>query len=176
MEGLFVYGTLRFPEVLRVLLGRVPDMRPATATGWSVRALPGKVYPGLVADPDGVARGLVMTDLTEDERRLLDAFEGDGYDPVLIPLDDGATRPGVRVEGVHRAPRVGCGAIRTRGAVRVRGRVPPVAPRLHVVNVIGNLRGDPRLQAGKESDPCGAGQGQAIGRQVNRPIEQANET
>jgi hypothetical protein len=89
MEGLFVYGTLRFPEVLRVLLGRVPDMRPATATGWSVRALPGKVYPGLVADPDGVARGLVMTGLTEDERRLLDAFEGDSYDPIVITLDDG---------------------------------------------------------------------------------------
>ncbi|WP_344949675.1 gamma-glutamylcyclotransferase family protein [Actinomadura miaoliensis] len=89
MEGLFVYGTLRFPEILRVLLGRVPDMRPATATGWSVRALPGVVYPGLVADPDGVAQGLVMTGLTEAERRLLDAYEDDDYDPVLITLDDG---------------------------------------------------------------------------------------
>ncbi|SDJ59890.1 Metallo-beta-lactamase superfamily protein [Nonomuraea maritima] len=30
------------------------------------------------------------------------------------------------------------------------------------------LRGDPRLQAGEESDPCGAGQGQPIRRQANR--------
>lgn len=89
MEGLFVYGTLRFPEVLRVLLGRVPELRPATAAGWRVRALPGVVYPGLVADPDGVAEGLLMTGLTEDERRLLDAYEGDDYDPTLITLDDG---------------------------------------------------------------------------------------
>ncbi|GLW66105.1 hypothetical protein Arub01_43490 [Actinomadura rubrobrunea] len=89
MEGLFVYGTLRFPEVLRVLLGRVPEMRPATATGWRVRALPGVVYPGMVAVPDGVAQGMLMTGLSEDERRLLDAYEDDLYDPTLITLDDG---------------------------------------------------------------------------------------
>ncbi|MEO3805446.1 hypothetical protein [Nonomuraea sp. B1E8] len=33
------------------------------------------------------------------------------------------------------------------------------------------LRGNPRLQAGEESDPCGAGQGQPIRRQANRRIE-----
>ncbi|GGO65262.1 hypothetical protein GCM10012289_16530 [Nonomuraea cavernae] len=33
---------------------------------------------------------------------------------------------------------------------------------------IGNLRGDPRLPAREESDPCGAGQGQAIRRQADR--------
>ncbi|GAA2620812.1 gamma-glutamylcyclotransferase family protein [Actinomadura fulvescens] len=87
--GLFVYGTLRFPAVLEVLLGRVPDLVPATATGWRVRALPGAVYPGLVADPAGVAEGLLITGLAPAERRLLDDYENDLYEPTLLSLDGG---------------------------------------------------------------------------------------
>jgi hypothetical protein len=41
---------------------------------------------------------------------------------------------------------------------------------------IENLRGNPRLQAGEESDPCGAGQGQAIRRQADRRLEQTRES
>ncbi|MFI0449437.1 gamma-glutamylcyclotransferase family protein [Actinomadura sp. 6N118] len=87
--GLFVYGTLRFPAVLEVLLGRVPDLSPATATGWRVRALPGVVYPGLIADPEGVAEGLLMTGLTPAEQSLLDDYESDLYELVPLSLDDG---------------------------------------------------------------------------------------
>jgi gamma-glutamylcyclotransferase (GGCT)/AIG2-like uncharacterized protein YtfP len=88
-EGLFVYGTLRFPDVLRALIGRVPDMTPAVAVGWRVAALPGRRYPGLVADPDGAATGFRMTGLTTGEQRLLDAFEGDQYDLRRLALDGG---------------------------------------------------------------------------------------
>jgi gamma-glutamylcyclotransferase (GGCT)/AIG2-like uncharacterized protein YtfP len=88
-EGLFVYGTLRFPEVLRVLLGRVPELRPARVVGWRARALPGAVYPGLVADPQGEADGLLMTGLREAEWRLLDAYEGESYELRRLPLDGG---------------------------------------------------------------------------------------
>ncbi len=42
---LFAYGSLRFPEVLEVLLGRVPSTKPAEAEGWRVIPLPGLVYP-----------------------------------------------------------------------------------------------------------------------------------
>jgi gamma-glutamylcyclotransferase (GGCT)/AIG2-like uncharacterized protein YtfP len=88
-EGLFVYGTLRFPDVLRALLGRVPDLTPVTARGWRVAGLLGRRYPGLVADPDGRAAGLLLTGLTADEQRILDAFEGDLYDLRRLPLDGG---------------------------------------------------------------------------------------
>lgn len=88
-EGLFVYGTLRFPDVLRALLGRVPDLTPATARGWRVAALLGRRYPGLVAEPDGRAAGLLVTGLTADEQRILDAFEGALYDLRRLPLDGG---------------------------------------------------------------------------------------
>ncbi|MQY04883.1 gamma-glutamylcyclotransferase family protein [Actinomadura macrotermitis] len=88
-DGLFVYGTLRFPEVLHVLLGRVPDLAPARAAGWRVRALPGVVYPGLVADPAATADGMLITGLDEAEKRLLDAYEDDLYEIAVLPLDGG---------------------------------------------------------------------------------------
>ncbi|MBW8482029.1 gamma-glutamylcyclotransferase family protein [Actinomadura parmotrematis] len=88
-DGLFAYGTLRFPEVLEMLLGRVPEMAPARAAGWRVRALPGVVYPGLVADPSGVAEGVLISGLDAAETRLLDAYEDAEYDVAVLPLDGG---------------------------------------------------------------------------------------
>ena len=46
--ALFAYGTLRFDEVLAVLLDRLPCRSTAAAAGWRVAALAGRVYPGLV--------------------------------------------------------------------------------------------------------------------------------
>ncbi|MFB4318170.1 gamma-glutamylcyclotransferase family protein [Actinomadura sp. 21ATH] len=89
MNGLFVYGTLRFPEVLESLLGRVPALAPASVRGWSVRALPGEVFPGMVAEPGATAEGVLITGLGAAERELLDAFEGEPYEVVTVRLDGG---------------------------------------------------------------------------------------
>ncbi|WP_067490579.1 gamma-glutamylcyclotransferase family protein [Actinomadura hibisca] len=89
MNDLFVYGTLRYPEILQVLLGRVPDLAPATAPGWRVSTLPGLVYPGLVADPAATADGMLISGLTNGERALLDAYEDGLYEAVLLSLSDG---------------------------------------------------------------------------------------
>ncbi|MFC5754567.1 gamma-glutamylcyclotransferase family protein [Actinomadura rugatobispora] len=91
-NGLFVYGTLRFPEILEILLGRVPRLAPAAVAGWRVRALPGVTYPGLVADPDATAEGVLISGLTEAEQGLLDDFEDESYEPALLPLADGSGR------------------------------------------------------------------------------------
>lgn len=88
MPPLFVYGTLRFPAVLRELLGRVPAMTPARAEGWRVAALDGRVYPGLVPGP-GSADGLLLHGLTPAERATLDAYEGPEYQARTIRLQDG---------------------------------------------------------------------------------------
>lgn len=87
-RDLFVYGTLRFPEVLRALLGRVPGHRPAAANGWRVAGLPGRVYPGLVPG-DGMAHGHLITGLTPNEWRTLDAFEGPQYELKRLALTQG---------------------------------------------------------------------------------------
>ncbi|MFE9576211.1 gamma-glutamylcyclotransferase family protein [Nocardia sp. NPDC006044] len=90
--SLFVYGTLQFPEVLDALIGRVPQRRAATVTGWRVAALPGLLYPGLVPEPDALARGLVLRGLNAAEWAVLDAFEDDQYDLRAISLPSSADR------------------------------------------------------------------------------------
>ncbi|MFG1794718.1 gamma-glutamylcyclotransferase family protein [Nocardia sp. NPDC049149] len=86
-HSLFAYGTLQFPEVLEVLLDRVPDLSPTTASGWRVAALPGRVYPGLVSAADSLAHGVLLSGLTAGEWAILDAFEDDEYDlrPLCLP-------------------------------------------------------------------------------------------
>lgn len=87
-HSLFVYGTLQFPAVLEVLIDRVPQRETATAPGWRVAALPGRVYPGLVPHPNGLAHGTVLKGLTAPEWTILDAFEDDEYDLRTIQLSN----------------------------------------------------------------------------------------
>ncbi|ONI87973.1 hypothetical protein ALI22I_19660 [Saccharothrix sp. ALI-22-I] len=87
---LFVYGSLRFPEVLHTLLDRVPPSTVASAEGWRVAALRDHVYPVLVPAA-GHADGLLLTGLTSTEWATLDAFENDLYHLHRLPLDNERT-------------------------------------------------------------------------------------
>ncbi|MEU0427144.1 gamma-glutamylcyclotransferase family protein [Streptomyces canus] len=89
---LFCYGTLRFDEVLKALLGRIPEQVPASTPGYRAAALQGRVYPGLVVCAfGGSAPGLVLTDLSNDEWRILDAFEHERYELREVALSTGET-------------------------------------------------------------------------------------
>jgi gamma-glutamylcyclotransferase (GGCT)/AIG2-like uncharacterized protein YtfP len=86
--ALFAYGTLRFPDVLVALLGRVPEHTPAIAEGWRVAALDGRIYPVLVPG-EGAAGGVLISGLTAEEWRVIDAYEDDFYALELLTLVDG---------------------------------------------------------------------------------------
>jgi gamma-glutamylcyclotransferase (GGCT)/AIG2-like uncharacterized protein YtfP len=86
--ALFAYGTLRFPEVLAVLLDRVPAYTPGTLAGWRAAALYGRVYPGLVRAA-GEVTGTLITGLTPAELRLIDEYESGPYELRLLTLNDG---------------------------------------------------------------------------------------
>jgi gamma-glutamylcyclotransferase (GGCT)/AIG2-like uncharacterized protein YtfP len=91
-EGLFVYGSLMFPEVLEALLGRTPAIEPAALDGWRVAALADRVYPGLVEAPGLLAAGRVLLGLDTAEQAMLDAFEEDDvYERRPVVLADGRT-------------------------------------------------------------------------------------
>lgn len=87
-EALFAYGTLRSPDVLSALLDRVPDNSPGVVRGWRVAALPERVYPVLIPG-EASATGAVITGLSVEEWRVIDAFEDDLYDLHEIILVDG---------------------------------------------------------------------------------------
>ncbi|MET8031035.1 gamma-glutamylcyclotransferase family protein [Streptomyces avermitilis] len=89
-DVLFCYGTLQFDAVLRALLGRVPQQSPASVPGYRAAALEGRVYPGRVAGPSaGIASGVVLIDLSNEEWRILDAFEDARYELRELPLSNG---------------------------------------------------------------------------------------
>ena len=90
---LFVYGTLRDPDLLSAVLGR--KLRPAgqhvaRAPGFRAVHYPGRIYPALIRVPGAAAEGLLLIDLTPFERDLLDAFEGDEYRraPIAAMLEE----------------------------------------------------------------------------------------
>ena len=79
---LFVYGTLRDPDLLAAVLGRplrVDGLHVARAPGFRAVHYPGRIYPALIRVPGAAAEGLLLTDLTPFERDLFDAFEGEEY-------------------------------------------------------------------------------------------------
>ncbi|GGZ73394.1 gamma-glutamylcyclotransferase family protein [Streptomyces echinoruber] len=91
-DVLFCYGTLQFDAVLKALLGRIPERAPACAPGYRAAALEGRVYPGLVVNRfGGAASGVVLTDLSSEEWRILDAFEDERYDLREVLLSNGTS-------------------------------------------------------------------------------------
>jgi len=79
---LFVYGTLRDPDLLAGVLARPLNgaaVLPAAAPGFRAVPYPRRIYPALVRVAGDAAPGLVLTDLTPFECDLLDAFEGEEY-------------------------------------------------------------------------------------------------
>jgi PKD repeat protein len=110
----FVYGTLMSPEVLQVLLGRVPTMIPsAILPHHSRHPVIGRVYPGVIPIPppssssssssssstitittsssSSTVEGLLILDITPLEMKILDWFESDDYKrstvQVILPSD-----------------------------------------------------------------------------------------
>ncbi|WP_158675633.1 gamma-glutamylcyclotransferase family protein [Nocardia stercoris] len=86
---LFAYGTLQASEVMKTLIGRVPDHRPAELEGWTAARLPDRVYPGLVRRAGQRISGQLVTGLTPAEWMLLDRFEDTDYVRELLQLTDG---------------------------------------------------------------------------------------
>lgn len=85
---LFAYGSLRFPEVVSSLLGRVPQHEPDSAPGWRAAEVPDEVFPALVAG-SGTVPGLLLDGLSPREWEVLDAFEGPFYEARPIELASG---------------------------------------------------------------------------------------
>ena len=84
-DALFVYGTLMFPEVLEVLLGRTPEMAPAALDGWRAAALADRVYPGLVAATRGLPDGGNRTTVTHQLEPRCNRSSGLGQRRFSVP-------------------------------------------------------------------------------------------
>lgn len=78
---LFVYGSLMFPEIIRSVIGRVPEGRPAIIQGYRRLVVAGESFPGMikVGESDERVDGLVYVDITSEEWKRIIAFEDEFY-------------------------------------------------------------------------------------------------
>lgn len=81
-SGLFVYGSLMFPEVFSIVLGRTvqnEDLSDATLTGYRRIAVPGRTYPTGIVSSGSLIRGKLIRDLSDADLERLDAYEESFY-------------------------------------------------------------------------------------------------
>ena len=76
MTTLFFYGTLRYPALLKRVLGRdvplIAGELPRHRTVWAA----GESFPMIIPDAGACAPGVLATDLTPDDIARLDFYEG----------------------------------------------------------------------------------------------------
>ena len=78
-DWLFTYGTLQFPEVLQAVSGLISSGREAKAYGYSQYQMVDKLYPGMIADSEGITAGQVYAGVDHVAWGLLDRFEDPIY-------------------------------------------------------------------------------------------------
>ncbi len=77
---LFAYGMLMFPAVIKSVIGRIPDSRPAVIKGYRRLEVTGELFPGLIRENLESVEGLVYVSITRDEWGRLTAFEDQFYE------------------------------------------------------------------------------------------------
>lgn len=113
MHKLFIYGTLRDPNVLTLVIGRpFPGPRsPAVLHGFRKRKVEGFDFPVIAPSPDGRVDGILIEGLTDEDITALD-----GYEDVSAGLYD-------RVEADVSIDEAGADAPRVRAFVYVAGKL-----------------------------------------------------
>jgi len=93
MKSLFVYGTLMFPEIQRKIIGRCPKKQRATLHGYARYKIKDANYPAAIPEPESVIQGYVLFELTDEELKRIDQYEGAEYKriPVSVSLEDGTS-------------------------------------------------------------------------------------
>src|SRR4051794_18217365 len=84
----FTYGTLMFPEVWGVVVGRQFESVEGSAAGYAIFRVRDAVFPGIVAAADeSTVSGVVYLDVDLPSLQRLDAFEDAFYERRAIPVD-----------------------------------------------------------------------------------------
>ncbi len=86
---LFLYGTLRDPDLLAAVIGRQIDWRSvltAVAPGHTTIYYDHRAYPALIPAPGRTAAGLLILGFSAVDLHLIDAFEGAEYRRAILPV------------------------------------------------------------------------------------------
>lgn len=101
VQGLFVYGTLRDPQLLHEITGKCFPAEEAWLLDYERRQLPG-TYPFVVPCKGARVRGIFLRNVDVSSLAALDRYECEGelYDRVVAQVE---TRQGVELAFVYAA-------------------------------------------------------------------------
>lgn len=88
-KPLFAYGTLMYPSVISKVIGRVPENHPGLVRGYRRLGVEGESFPGLLPGGSAPVAGLVYHGLSDEEWRLLTAYEDTFYVLEKIVVENG---------------------------------------------------------------------------------------
>ncbi len=86
MYSVFTYGTLQIPSVMAAVIGRELDYLSARLDKHRRHKIRNHSFPGLLAGSLASTDGRVYSGISSDELLLLDEFEADFYNRVLVKV------------------------------------------------------------------------------------------
>ena len=91
-EELFVYGTLKLPEIQREIIGREVELLSATLMGYKTEPvmIDRAEYRILVPDQGSEVEGALIS-ITKDELTRIDRYEPEDYKRISVTVNCGKT-------------------------------------------------------------------------------------
>jgi gamma-glutamylcyclotransferase (GGCT)/AIG2-like uncharacterized protein YtfP len=90
-QSFFVYGTLMYPEVLRLLLGKTFSSVPAFCEGYKRYRIfdaekNPRLYPAIFPCEGSRAEGIVLFDVDENSVRIMEKYEDKEYEKTELTV------------------------------------------------------------------------------------------
>lgn len=86
-RSVFAYGTLQFPEVMKLVIGLDLPSFPARLNGYQCLKIKNRTYPGIVKNPNQFIDGILYKEVGDHALKLLDQFEDVLYERSLVDLE-----------------------------------------------------------------------------------------
>ncbi|ESQ47053.1 hypothetical protein EUTSA_v10027971mg [Eutrema salsugineum] len=86
LHNVFVYGSFQEPDVVEIMLDRIPEIISVTLPGFQRFRLQGRLYPCILPSEKGEVHGKVLMGLTDAELENLDFVEGNEYERVTVGI------------------------------------------------------------------------------------------
>lgn len=86
MKNIFVYGSLMFDDLWQRIVKRRYQKQNAVLPGYKRLSVKGEAYPGLVKSFNSSVEGLVYFNVTAQDIKRLDRFEGRQYKKVPVTV------------------------------------------------------------------------------------------
>lgn len=86
MKNIFVYGSLMFDDVWNRIVQHRYEKQAAVVSGYKRLSIKGESYPGLVTSFNSSVDGVLYLNVTAQDIKRLDKFEGEYYKKIPVAV------------------------------------------------------------------------------------------